>query len=363
MWKLVAHSELLTQHLRTLSLLFSFLECLVMRQIRFLAALMAVCLVGGVATATTQTLTYGIFTGGGPGSFNFSDNGTVNAITLDAGGTTVSGPTTVLYQGGAGDSTFFYDHTAAGETFVANGNSSEVVNSAGAAVAAVGDPVGVAVDEVNGYLFYTSRGAGEVYRAPLAPDGTVGASSVFLSGLTEPASLHFTSGSRLLVGEAGRISSVDPTNAASLTPLVTDIIGQTRGLEEDVANGTIYYSTDESDIIAKAPSAGGASTTILSGSGSFQDILLDELNDRIILANFAVSNFFDTDGEIISYAWDPVAGTITDGGVTLLDQAGIVDPPSNNAYFTGLGFLPVIPEPSTGLLLVLGAAGLASRRN
>ena len=324
-----------------------------------LRALSVICCCAGVsAYAQTQTLSYSLFSGDGPGGFNFSDFGAVEAVTLDAGGTTVSGPATSLYQGGAGDTTFFHDHTSAGGTFVANGGQNSVVNEANASVGAANDPVGVAVDETNGYLFFTSRADGTVLRAPLAPDGSVGAPSVFLSGLNEPTSLHLTSGSRLLVGENGTISSVDPNNAASLTALVTDVPAQTRGLEEDVANGFIYYTTDDQDDIARSPSSGGASTVIFDGDGSFQDLLLDELNSRLIVANFAVSGSFDVDGEVISYGLDRVAGTLTDGGVTLLSQADLG--PTQNAYFTGLAFF--VPEPSALLLSATAGLLFAARR-
>jgi len=323
--------------------------------------------VGALALAQDQVLTYGIFSGGGPGSFNFADNGSVSAVTLEAGGVSVSGDATVLYQGGVGDTTFFYDHTSTGKTFTANGGQGTVVDETDATVATTADPIGVAVDEANGYLFYTSRANGEVLRAPLAADGTVGPSSVFLSGLNDPTSLHLTSPGRLLVGESGQISAVDPTNARSLTALITDTGGEIRGLEEDTTNSYIYYSVDggspfEDDIL-RAPSAGGATTLVLDGSGSFQDILLDEINSRVILANFAVTGSFDVDGEVISYAWDRAAGTV-DGssGVTLVSQANIPNASANNAYFTGLGFLQVVPAQTAGSLISLALLGVGALR-
>ena len=315
----------------------------------------------GAGMAQDQTLAYTIFSGTGPGAFNFADNGEVQAITLDSGGTTVSGPATTLAQGGTGDTTFFFDSTSQGDLFIANGSQGSVVDSSFSSVGAANDAVGVAVDEANGYLFWSSRADGNVYRASLnVGTGAVGASSVFLSGLTEPTALHITSGSRLLIGTNGAVSAVDPNNAATLTTLANDVGAQVRGLEEDVVYGTIYYSTDAADNIATVPSAGGVSTNILSGGGSFQDLLLDEVNDRLILANFAVSGGFDTDGAIISYGLDRIAGTLTDGGVTLVTQAELVNPGSENAYFTGLDF--VVPEPGTFALLGLGSLAALRRR-
>ena len=323
---------------------------------RSLLATTALLMCCGLVQAQSQVLSFSLFSGNGPGGFDFNNNGLVQAITLDAGGTTTSGPIANLYEGGAGDTTFFFDHTSGGSTFIANdtsgsGTSGRVVNQDNTVIDNINDAVGVAVDEVNGFLFYSSRDDSEIWRAPLAPDGTVGAPSLFLDsfdGISGPTALHFTSGSRLLIGDSFSIFAVDPNNAASLT-LLGDTFQSTRGLEEDVANGFIYYSNDGGDEIGRIPSAGRFETILLDGSGtgetggdpSFQDILIDTVNDRLILADFASDGFFDTDGQILSYPLDRATGNLTSTTpAVLLDQAGLQDPATQNAYFTGLQFVP-----------------------
>ena len=321
-----------------------------------------------IAYSQSQTLSFSLFSGDGPGNFNFADNGSVQAITLDAGGTTTSGSVATLYQGGAGDTVFFFDHTTTGKTYVANNADSpagglfDENNTDVDGIAAPGDVLDVAVDEFNNFVFFTSRGSrpdgtasgtDTVYRAPLDPvtKAISGPAIPFLStDLDDVTSLHLTSASRLLVADRLEIFAVDPTNAANITPISFPPTGeQIRGLEEDVANGFIYFSSDETDDISRVPSSGGSATVILDGTGtaagefgpSYQDILLDEVNDRLILADFSTDGNFDTDGAILSYPLDRATGALTSTTPSvLLDQAGLQDPDGQNAYFTGLQFVP-----------------------
>lgn len=309
----------------------------------WVAALVGMVALASSAAAQPQTLAFSLFSGSGPGVFNFDDFGTIQAVTLDAGGVSVSGPPSSLAQGGTGDSAFFFDVTASGVPFIANSNVGVAVNADFQPVGGVspGDVTAVAVDDENGFLFFSSRATGQVFRAPLSPDGSVGPATVFLDGLAEPSSLHLTSGSRLLVGQNGSVSAVNPNDASTFTTLIDGLPGQTRGLEEDVAFGTIYVSFDSTDDVLVAPSSGGAASVLLDSSGSVQDILLDEVNDRLILANFAVDGVFDVDGAILSFGLDRSNATLTDAGVVLLTQDGLASPSTQNAYFTGLAFVPV----------------------
>ena len=318
-----------------------------------LAALLSFSLLTAAVNAQSQTLSYSLFSGDGPGNFNFDDNGLVQAITLDDGGTTVSGPITTLYEGGAGDTVFFFDHTSTGGTFVANNAAGEVRDEDNNAVGGVapGDVVDVAVDEFNNYLFFTSRTSNQVFRAPLDPatKEVSGPATVFLDTFfaSTVTSLHVTSGSRLLVGDSLGVSAVDPNNSSNVTFLAATNT-EVRGLVEDVDNGFIYFSSDGADDVVRFPSAGGSTTVILDGSGtgpegadpSFQDILVDTVNDRLLLANFAVDGGFDTDGQLLSYPLDRSTGVLTNDPAVLLTQDDLEFPDTQNAYFTGLQFVP-----------------------
>ena len=346
-----------------------------MRKLRFSTLTCAlVCGLTAGASAQDQVLTFSLFSGGAPDEFNFNDNGSIHSVTLQAGGTTlVPGSFNAEFVGGVGDTVFNIDVASNGDVFygdVESGNGNEGVSRSDAGsttstlVQSSPNANEVLVDEINGYLWYTDRDNGTVSRAVLNPDNTLGASEVFANGLTAPSALHLTSGSRLLVGSEFTIAAYDPSVAfgsGTQAGAVIDAAASAaiRGLTEDATNGFIYYSADQNpDFVIRTDSVSGGSVPLLAGDelgNSYQDVVLDEVNDRLLLANFNNAFGFAEpgDGSVFSIGLDRVAGTLdTNDVVTMLDNTnlllngGDVDAPS--AFYTGLDLRAVVASVITG---------------
>lgn len=147
------------------------------------------------------------------------------------------------------------------------------------------------------------------------------------------------------------------------------------------ANATVYMvlSTDYSDAIAALDAGGaGIATTmagynisdggakVLSGKGKGNDVYSSATSGQsynwiLVLSNGAAiadgMQYYST--AAISYATMDAAGAIATGAATPTDFK-LVDGTKN--LFTGTSGIVGAPEPTSGLMLLLGVAGLALRR-